>query len=88
MLPTMTPVTRIPRALEQGDPQASGQKPAHEKPGQKTRIPENYRKCHLAEELERLVQLYRATGANDPAEKWRKLLDDAKHAASKAASKK
>ncbi len=45
-------------------------------------------KIRLAEALERLVQLYEATGKKDEAQKWHKLLDEAKNAAAKAASKK
>jgi serine/threonine protein kinase/tetratricopeptide (TPR) repeat protein len=45
-------------------------------------------KVRLTEALERLVQLYEATGKKDQADKWRKLLNEAKNAAAKAASTK
>jgi outer membrane protein assembly factor BamD (BamD/ComL family) len=45
-------------------------------------------KNHLYEALQRLAQLCEATGKNDEAAKWRKLLDAAKKAAAKEASKK
>jgi eukaryotic-like serine/threonine-protein kinase len=45
-------------------------------------------KVRLSEALERLVQLYEATGKKDQAEKWRKLLNEAKNAAAKASSTK
>jgi len=42
----------------------------------------------LSEVLERLVQLYEATGKNDQADKWHQLLNDERNAAIKARSKK
>ncbi len=45
-------------------------------------------KMRLTQTLQRLVQLYEATDKNDEAQKWRKLLDEARAAAAKAASKK
>jgi hypothetical protein len=41
-------------------------------------IPQPFRKGRLAEALERLVELYEATGKEDEAAKWRKELDAAK----------
>ena len=45
-------------------------------------------KVRLTEALERLVQLYEATGKKDEADKWRKKLDEAKKAAAKEEAKK
>jgi len=45
-------------------------------------------KIRLSEALERLVQLYEATGKKDEADKWHNLLDEATAAAVKPASKK
>jgi hypothetical protein len=39
------------------------------------KIPEQFRNVHLTEALERLVQLYEATGQRDQAEHWRKQLE-------------
>ena len=44
-------------------------------------------KPRLAEALGRLVQLYEATSNIEEAAKWRKLWDEAKKAAAKAAAK-
>ena len=45
-------------------------------------------KFRVTEALERLVQLYEATGKKDEADKWRKQLDEAKKAAAREGSKK
>lgn len=45
-------------------------------------------KVRLTEALERLVQLYDATGKKDEAAKWRKLLDETKKTAEKEKAKK
>jgi hypothetical protein len=45
-------------------------------------------KNRLTKALERLVQLYEATDKKEEAQKWHKLLDQAKNAAAKSAAKK
>jgi GH15 family glucan-1,4-alpha-glucosidase len=45
-------------------------------------------KIRVSEALERLVQLYEATGKKEEAAKWRKQLDETKKAAEKEKAKK
>jgi hypothetical protein len=48
------------------------------------KIPPQFKSVRLGEALERLVQLYEATGQKDKADEWRKKLEEANAAARSA----